>query len=116
MVNQGNVLPGGGKDAKKAYRGVTYEGCTAEGVPTTKEQPLGEFGVKGSTDNVNVRPISDGQGPRPNPSKTILPASDEALREYAAIKEAHLSQGVFTHEQNVNVPSEGFNDPANLKV
>jgi hypothetical protein len=114
MLNQGNVIPGGGKETKKLAGG--YELSASCGVPTAKEQPLDQFGVKGSPDNVNVRPISDGQGPRPNPSKTILPESDEALREYAAIKAAHLSQGVFTHEQNVSVPSEGFNDPANLKV
>lgn len=116
IINQGNIVPGGGKEAKKPLRGTADSQCTSYGIPVTAEQPLGEFGVKGSTDNTNVRPISDGQGPRPNPARTILPESDASLREFAAIKEAHLSQGVFTHEQNVDVPSEGFNDPANEKV
>ncbi len=113
MLNQGNILPGGGKDIKR----FQADRDPHSGSPTTAEQSLENFSVKGSSpDNVNVRPISDGQGPRPNPKRTMLPESDDALAQYAAIQASKLSQGVFTHEQNVDIPSEGFNDPANRKV
>jgi hypothetical protein len=89
----------------------------SDGVPTTSEQDLYDLSVKGEKPfGLNVRPIKDGVGKSDPRKGTMLPESDDALAEIAKIEKASLSQGVFTHEQGVEIPWEGFNDPANLKV
>jgi hypothetical protein len=123
MINQGNVLPpAGGKDIKRydSY-GSNHPKYTSDGVPTT--EPMGDEGLSipmgksKPTFQLNVRPIGDAPGQKPDPRKgTMLPESDDALDQYAKIEHANLSQGVFEHEVNVEIPWEGFNDPANLKV
>lgn len=109
--------PAGGKELGK-FTGGDYKGVTHSGVPSTAEMETDDFSVTGSDPkDLNVRKIGDAPGERPDPRKrTMLPESDAALKEYAGIEKASLSQGVFTHEQNVDIPWEGFNDPANLKV
>lgn len=118
MVNQGNILPGGGKEISKFTGYKEYRKGTSCGVPTTEEMETKDFSVTGkSTTQLNVRKIGDAPGARPDPRKrTMLPESDDALAQIATIEKANLSQGVFTHEQNVDIPWEGFNDPANRKV
>lgn len=118
MVNQGNVLPpAGGKELGK-FTGGDYKGVTHSGVPSTAEQDTSDFSVTGKSPKaLNVRKIGDATGRVPDPRKrTMLPESDDALAQICAIEEASLSQGVFTHEQNVDIPKEGFSDTANLKV
>ena len=122
MINQGNVLPpAGGKDVKRydSY-GSSMPKYTSDGVPTA--EPMGDeglsipFGASKRPFQLNIRPIGDAPGQRPNPKRTMLPESDDALDQYAPVERANLSQGVFNHEVNVDIPWEGFNDPANLKV
>jgi hypothetical protein len=122
MLNQGNLIPpAGGKDVRKFVPADKDAGkYVSSGVPNT--DAMGDDGLSLIGDprqpfQLNVRPIADGVGPKPDPRKgTLLPESDDALEQFAAIEAAQLSQGVFEHEQNVEVPQEGFNDPANLKV
>lgn len=127
MINQGNVMPpAGGKDIKKVSGyGAQTGKYTSGGEPTA--QAMGDeglsipFGGSKAPFQLNVRPIADAPGERPDPRKrTMLPESDDALAQAAGpnsgIQGANLSQGVFNHEVNVDIPWEGFNDPANLKV
>lgn len=123
MLNQGNVIPpAGGKDIRKfSSYGKNHEKYVSDGEPSTAA--MGDeglsvpFGASKRPFNTNVRPISDAPGANKDPRKrTMLPESDAALAQIATIESANLSQGVYEHDVNVDIPWEGFNDPANLKV
>jgi hypothetical protein len=124
MLNQGNLIPpAGGKDLKRySSSGKDQPRYASGGEPTT--EAMGDEGLSlpfpGKSKapfQLNIRSIRDGVGPKPDPRKgTMLPESDDALDQFTPIERANLSQGAFTHEQNIEIPWEGFNDPANLKV
>lgn len=89
-----------------------YDGC--DGRPHGPSGDLGGFSASGSPKNLTADGSADTKDGVAKPA--IGDNAKGALAEYGGISAAKKISSLSAKGESIDIPREGYNDPANLKV